>query len=353
MHMKTSDPKEYIGETQLYTPSFIDRFMRFIQRLPLPYWMTYLLLFTLQVTIFHILSWIDGWIPRFTFNSMALIFPLWQWLTLMIVTYLNSVALEALSNFSPLLKLDEENLKKLKYEFTHMPPLNVILNAMFWAIIYIAVTMSLKPLYAALGIGSALTTTVIIEGLICYCTGSVIYYHSIRQLLLVNRTVKLVGHFNLFRLEPVYAFSRLTAQTGISWMLLLSLTILVFPLKLANVVILGIFFAQILMAIAAFVLPLWVVHHRLLLEKRKLLAEHRHRVEAAFGQLHHALDEKKEDEASQLSNILLGLNIEREVLGSIPTWPWRESTLTGFASAIVLPIILLLVQIAIQKWLAG
>jgi hypothetical protein len=353
MHMKTSNPKEYIGETQLYPLSFLDRFMLFIQRLPLPYWMTYLLLFSLQVVIFHILSWMDGWLPRYTFNAMILIFPLWQWLTLMIVTYLNSVALDTLSNFSPLLKLDEENLEKLKHEFTHMPPFHVILSAVFWAIIYIAVTMSIKSIYVTLGIGSTFTTIVIIEGLIGYCTGSVIYYHSIRQLLLVNRTVKLVEHFNLFRLEPVYAFSRLTAQTGISWMLLLSLTILVFPLKLANVVILGIFFAQILMAIAAFVLPLWVIHHRLLLEKRKLLAEHRHRVEDAFGLLHHALDEKKEDKASQLSTILLGLNTEREVLGSIPTWPWRESTLTGFASAIVLPIVLLLVQIAIQKWLGG
>jgi hypothetical protein len=210
--------------------------------------------------------------------------------------------------------------------------------------------LAINAVYASLGLGNTFKTAVIIEGLICFCTGSVIYYHTIRLLLLVSRTVRLVEHFNLFRLEPVYAFSRLTSQIGITWMLLLSLTLLTFPLKMANVLVLAMLGIQILMAIAAFILPLWAVHRRLLLEKRTLIAGYQRIVEATLERFHHALD-KNIDEASQYNNIMLGLKAEREVLTAIPTWPWRESTLTGFLSAIGLPIILLLIQIAIKKWL--
>jgi hypothetical protein len=351
--MNVSKTQHYFGITQPYPMSFLDKFMLFIQRLPLPYWMTYLLLFMLQVVIFHILSWIDGWIPRYTFSVLILIFPLWQWLPFIIITYLNSVALKTLSIFNPLLKFDEENLKKLKYEFTFMPSNHVILNAVFWAIVYSAVDLfTLRPLYTDVGLRSTFSTIVSIEGLICYCTGSVIYYHSVRQLLLVNKTVKLVEHFNLFHLEPVYAFSRLTAQTGISWVILLGLTILLVPLNLANGVMLGIFFVQVLMAAAAFVLPLWVVRQRLLLEKRKLITENHHRVEAVLALLHQEIDEKKLSEVEQLNSVISGLSAERDILEKIPTFPWRTETLTGFLSATILPIILLIIQLIIEKWLS-
>jgi hypothetical protein len=69
--------------------------------------------------------------------------------------------------------------------------------------------------------------------------------------------------------------------------------------------------------------------------------------------LHRYVDENKIEEAEQFSNTLIGLKTEREILTGISTWPWSTDTLTGFLSAIVLPIVLLLVQIAIQKWLGG
>ncbi len=351
--METSKAQQHFGVTQLYPLSFLDKFMLFIQRLPLPYWMTYLLLFILQVIVFHVLSWIDGWLPRYTFSAMVLVFPLWQWLPFIMITYLNSVALRTLSIFNPLLKFDEENLKKLEYEFTLMPANHVILNAVFWAIIYSAVALlTLQPLYTTIGIGNVFSAIIVIVGLICYCTGGVIYYHSLRQLLLVNRTVKLVEHFNLFHLEPVYAFSRLTAQTGISWVLLLSLTILFIPLKLANGMLLGVFFAQVLIAVTAFVLPLWVVHRRLLLEKRELITEHHRRVEAVLELLHQQVDENKLSEVEQLNSVISGLSAERAILEKIPTFPWRTETLTGFLSATILPIVLLIIQLSIEKWLS-
>ena len=110
---------------------------------------------------------------------------------------------------------------------------------------------------------------------------------------------------------------------------------------------------QMLLAISAFVLPLWVVHRRLLAEKNRLLAEHNCRVETTLERLHCHLDQNEMDQVNQINPAMTALNAERAVLSGIPTWPWRTGTLGGFVSAIILPLVLFLVQLGIRKWLGG
>ncbi len=105
------------------------------------------------------------------------------------------------------------------------------------------------------------------------------------------------------------------------------------------------------MSLAAFVLPLWIVHRRLVQEKNKLLTEHGQRVKSTLARLHHSVDENSLDDVAHINSVLEGLNTERNILEKIGTWPWRTETLTGFLSVIVLPIVLFLIQLAIQKWL--
>ena len=116
--------------------------------------------------------------------------------------------------------------------------------------------------------------------------------------------------------------------------------------------VLGILILQVVLAVAAFVLPLWFVHRRLLAEKRRLLSEHNQRLEATVKHLHHSIDGNELSEMDPLNKAVISLNVERDILHSIPTWPWRSGTLTGFLSALVLPIVLFLIQYGIQKWLA-
>lgn len=335
-----------------YPPSFLDRFMDTVERLPVPYWLTYLLLFLLQSIIVHALAWIDGWQPIFTFNPIVFLFPIWLWGPFAMMTYLDRVSLEAQSSFSPLLDVDEEEINRLKVEFTTMPARTVIFSGLVWAIVYLFLTyLVFDAFYVAYGLGTLFTVVMIIEGLISFAVGSAIYYHSFRQLRLVNRTVKMARQFNLFQLDPVYAFSRVTSQIGVSWMIMLSLTLLLFPMQLASGPVLAILVLQLALAVAAFVLPLWFVHRRLVAEKRRLLAELNRRVEGTLEHLHHYLDENDLAAVEQVNFAMTGLNDEKNVLNAIPTWPWRAGTLTGFLSAIVLPIVLFLIQLAVENWL--
>jgi hypothetical protein len=199
--------------------------------------------------------------------------------------------------------------------------------------------------------GPFFSWAVTVEGLISFATGSAIYYHSFRQLRLVNLTVKMVRRFNLFQLNPVYAFSRVTSQIGVAWMIMLSLTLLLFPIKLATAPLLAILASQMVLAVAAFVLPLWFVNRRLVFEKRRLLAEHNLRLESTLERLHRSVDEKNMDEVGQLNSAVNGLNLERTILTGIPTWPWRANTLTSFLSTLGLPIFIFLLQLLIKKLL--
>ncbi|MEJ2757916.1 MAG: hypothetical protein P8046_05475 [Anaerolineales bacterium] len=355
--MRTKEPVSAqfsAGKNLPYPPSFIDRFIWFIQRLPIPYWLTYLLLFTLQGALNLVLGWLDGWVPAYTFNSLMFLFPIWQWIPLAAITYLNNISATTLSSFHPLLDVDEDTYQQLKDEFTTMPRRGVILSGMIWVAIYVLITtLTFDTFYIGYGLGITLMWFVILEGLIAFITGGVIYYHSIRQLQLVNRTVKQVKRFNLFHLDPVYAFSQLTARTGILWMLLLGLTLLAFPLDLASLLTIAMLVGQVVLALAAFVLPLRSVNQRLVSEKRSLLAANQQRIETTLTQLHQRIDQKDTGEIGQINDALAGLNTERDILAKISTLPFSTNTLRGFLSAIVLPIALLLVQISIQKWLDG
>ncbi len=130
---------------------------------------------------------------------------------------------------------------------------------------------------------------------------------------------------------------------------MLSLTLLIFPLQLASTPVLVMLMGQVVLTLAAFVLPLWIAHQRLVGEKQRLLAEVNQRVEALLSQLHQFLDENKLSDVGQLNEAVSGLIVEREVLNKIPTWPWRAGTLSGFLTATLLPIVLFLIQVVLGR----
>lgn len=350
--MKPVEQTQRSSSTVPYPPSYIDRFIHFTQRLPIPYWLIYLFLFIIQSLIIYLIAWMDGSISSLTSPKILFLFPAWQWIPLLIVTFLNKTARSTLDSFSRLLGSNDHALDKLKYEFTTMPPRGVIISSIIWVAFYVIATYSFSYLYLELGFGALTRNIVIVEGLLCYAIGGVLYYHSLRQLWLVNRTVKTIKRYNLFDLDPVYSFSRLTAWTGISWVLMLTLNLLLFPFGTALELMLSITVIQAALALAAFILPLRSVNYRLVLEKRRLLAENQQRVEATLTRLHEQIDQYKLNEVEQLNSVISGLSTERDTLEKIPTLPWRTETLTGFLSATILPIILLIIQIIIEKWLS-
>jgi len=349
----SNTPTSDVSEVSAYKASWIDRVVATVERLPMPYWLVYLALFAAEVAVLHVVSWVDGWVPPFQFERFTMLFPLWLWGPLAAITYLDAVALAAVREFRPLLEANDEGMRDLEYTFTTMPSRPVIISGLLWSAIYAVLCYVLVPGWIELySIGPLTTDVAVAAGLFSFFSGSAIYYHTIRQLRLVSQTVAKVSTFNLFRLDPVYAFSRLTARTGVVWILLVSITPMLSPSRLNPIpmIILSVF--QIALALAAFVLPLWSVHKRLATEKRSLLADISSRVQAASRRLHRHLDEDDLTRIGDVKDAFAALAAEHAVVDKIPTWPWRAGTLGGILSALALPIVLFLIQRILQRWLA-
>lgn len=336
-----------------YPPSFIDRLTESIQRLPIPYGITYLLLFILESAILLVLSWIDGWLPAYAFDPIVPAIPLWLWGPLTILAYLDSLSLRALSEFGPLLDVSTEAKRRLEYEFTTMPARGVLFSGLFWLVVFLlSWYLAFRPaVIGAYSFGVLAEKAFFVAGLASFFAGSAIYYHTFRQLRLVSRTVGMVDQFDLFRLDPVYAFSVLTSRTGVGWVLLITVSLLTVPLEIGKAPELALLISQIALAMGAFFLPLRIVNRRLVSEKRCQMEELDQRVKATLARLHQHVDENSLQEVSTLNEALKGLNFEREILEKIPTWPWRPGMFAGFISIIVLPVVLFLIQFALGRWL--
>lgn len=341
-----------VGQVTPYPPSFIDRLTDFIQRLPIPYGLTYLLLFILESAMILVLSWIDGWLPAYQFDPIVLLFPMWLWGPLAFLTYLDSLSLRVLSEFTPLLDTSAETKRRLEYEFTTMPARGVMISAVAWSSVYLLFWfVTYAPGAAVYGAGVLATRVLFLVGFVSFAVGGVIYYHTIRQLRLVSRTVRMVRQFDLFGLDPVYAFSVLTSRTGMTWVALITLPFLISNLEVGGIPQLSLLIFQIALAMGAFLLPLRIINQRLVSAKRGHIAELDQRVKATLARVNKAVDENSLQEVSKLNDALKALTSQREILARIPTWPWRPGLFAGFVSIIVLPVVLFLLQFALGRWL--
>ncbi len=85
-----------------------------------------------------------------------------------------------MAGFAPLLELSHESVQRLEYEFTTMPGRSVIISGLIWSAIYIVLSyVAFDAVYGVMGLGPFLSVIGLIEGLISFGVGGVIYYPSI------------------------------------------------------------------------------------------------------------------------------------------------------------------------------
>ena len=103
-----------------------------------------------------------------------------------------------------------------------------------------------------------------------------------------------------------------------------------------------------LLGVAIFVWPLLGIHRLLVNEKERLLEESSRRLEVAVVDLHHRVDNGELEGMTDLNMAIGALELEHQALSRIPTWSWQPETVRLLATALLLPLVLLLAQIAVQ-----
>jgi hypothetical protein len=177
----------------------------------------------------------------------------------------------------------------------------------------------------------------------------VVLLQLFRQMRQIRQTLARAAIIDAFRPGPLHAFSRLTSRTGIILLLFTGSAFLVLPASsLAGeafpITWLPYLFVPPLIAVAAFILPLYGMHGRLVAEKERLQNATEVRLQALFEEINRDVDVRDMARLEALNKATSAVVQQREILAKLPTWPWSAGTLRGFVTAIFLPLAIFVVQ---------
>lgn len=331
-----------------YGPSWLDRLLDAIEALPGPAPLGYLAVGAVFVVVMYFEPWLMGaaspWraVEKLYWGAMI-------GAQLAAAGYLRRVAGSAFDNFRPALPLPEPELARLRYELTVIPAVPA-LAAVVVAVLVSVGSLMLNPAAT----GSAPLTGMLLVGAIGLqaVVSSLIFVlllQLFRQMRQIRATLAHSAVVDVFRPGPLHAFSRLTSRVGIVLLLITGSTFLVLPASfLAEeafvITWLPYLVAPPLIATAAFVVPLYGMHGRLVAEKERRQGETEERLQGLFAEINRDVDARDMARADALNKSLTSLLQQRDVLAKLPTWPWSTGTLRAFVTAIFLPLMIFLLQ---------
>lgn len=297
----------------------------------------YLAIGVVLAWIGHLIVWAS---PARAFGTIshdvvapALIFAWFAWLA----HTLNKVAISSFNEFRPALG-DPDAEESYRSALTTISDRNAILaSVVALAVVstayYLAVRPFRDPLPPEIELASAP-----LWGLASIALGIVVM-HTITQLRLVSRLSAVARNVDIFKPAPINAFARLTAVSAMGLIAFVVMFVLFSPGQPIAYIVQEA--AVLVIAAASFVLPLRVMHKRLAAEKSRLQADVQDRLKAVLARIHDAVDSDNLAGAEQLNHALTAVLAERDVLARLHTWPWSTGTIRGFASALVVPIALI------------
>ena len=367
----SAEPSAFIPP---YPPSWYDRLARRIDRLPGPSWLAYLLLGAAGMLVLVGVQMLAGAYRPGKFLALHLFLGSQFAYLLGLMRLLDRSAAAALETFRPVLHLprrlrggpadEATTLEELRYRLTTLPPRPTLWASLVGVLLGVVIplfafripgatpySLAAAFTWARMSTLPGVTTVLLIQLAFSEAVAGVFIYHSIHQLREISRIYLTFTRLNLYRLQPLYAFSVPAALTAGGLILYNYAWFAVAPefLDQPISIALGIFFATA--AAVIFAWPLLGVHRRLVGEKKKALAESARRFEAAVAELHQRVDKKALAKMDDLNKTLASLELERAALQRIPTWPWDPGTPRGLAVTLVLPLVIWLAQYILQRLL--
>jgi len=335
-----------------YPACWIDRLIQWIDHLPIPAWLFYVLGVLMYIFVISIALWIDGSVPFGKVGSIPGIFAPIVFAFLALYHYLTWIGSRSLLAFRPLLNVDDDKFARIDYEFGTVPrkldwlviPVSVVAvypflvdNPVTWGNLIPNTFLPLATAWVIISFFNITFFTLIIR--------------IIRQLRMIRSLHTQATNINLLKLKPAHAFSMLTSRMAIGFVLIAIAGF--FNNPSAAVSSTWNSYSYILMALVAisvFVAPVIGLRDLLEKEKERKLNETNDLLQAATDNLHNKLQNKEYEGLGGMEAAISALIREREMFGKISTFPWGTSTLRGFASSLLLPIFLWLVTRLLERF---
>jgi hypothetical protein len=321
--------------------SFIDRLVAAMARLPFGGWWLYVVLAILVGAWFTIVRWLTGVAPVGQIDFGVLTPVPFALYCVALIQYLNVYAGRAMRVFAPALDSDPDRVEYWRRQLTTLPARPTAIFAIVGSLIGLLILIQSPPSIYELFSRDLVTTNVLVGWVVIlgFAANVLLLYHTWHQLRVVRAAHAAATRIDPFQSAPLFAFSGLTARTGLGYLVILYYSLTINgefnarePTLLLSYVPLAI------LAVACFVLPLTGMHARLAASKANLLAQVETRTRGLTDELFRTIDEGGPTALGQFHDALTSLTIVRDRVVRLPTWPWSTGLFRGFLTAVLLPI---------------
>jgi hypothetical protein len=268
-----------------------------------------------------------------------------------LIYHLDRQAMSAMVTLSPGLELDGSELRLWKYRLTNMPAIGTLLVGIGMTVFVITMeNVSAVPIrYSAL---KQLPTFSVVFHIIDKSSAflfGVVIYHTLRQLRLVSKLNSDYIRIDLLNLGPWRAFSNLTASTAVGLLVGVYTFLIINPDLLEDPLGYGFLLLMTFLAVMVFVWPLYGIHRRMRSAKEKELHAINLRFQALFLRFNDLLEKDDIPGVEQLTGPISSLEIQYKKIEAIPTWPWRPEAIRSVVTAIALPVLLMVIQLFVER----
>ena len=336
------DKPAAVGEVRPFRPSLIDRFDDRVRRLPTNAWIFFAVFGLVLIGVQLLFLWLEGGLEEADLLPIIIYNGLFTPYLLALIHLLDNRALSALSSMRSALDATEPELEAYEYRLSTMPsPLPLVVGLVMVALVILMERLSTTPVrYAALDQFRAFAVVFqIVDKSSAFLFG-VLIVHTVRQLRLVNEIHAKHVCVNLFDRGPLQAFSTLTASTAVGLLVGVYGWMLINPDLWTDPVIFGFIAIVTVLAVSVFVWPLLGVHRRMERAKEGALHEIDRRFDVIFSRFNERIDAAEYAAIEALNGTIASLEIQRERISAISTWPWRPETVRFVLAAIALPLAL-------------
>ena len=345
---------------RLYPPSWADRLLDWIDRLPGPAWVAYTLLGVLLVAGFTVVQWAFDSYPAGTLHPMHVLLSGGIAYSLALIHYLDRYAGHAFSRFRPALDAPPGYEDLLRYQLTTMPARAT------WIATFAGAGMGMLTSFLipyeqrlqAYGFADNALSAVLYNAvyIVFWAVTGVLIYHIFHQLRLVDVIFKRHAYINLYQRRPLYGMAWISAYSGIFaglWAILgsaVASSALPF-LDPTSALLQGLASYALLPLIPViFITPLWGVHRLLEAEKDRLLDINAASMEGVYRDLYQQHGNWNLDDVERQKHLLDMLDMEARMIQKIPTWPWQPEVPRTVIATILIPIGIWLIQ-QVLSWI--
>jgi len=341
--MESSDVQASRNHGALYPPSWVDRLIEWVARLPGPALIYYVGAALALILLVAASQWMSG-VPFPTMRPFYLFFGAIGPYVIALIYILDERAAAALERFSPLLAGDEQTLREMRFRLTTLPAgptlVATALGALVGAGFAFLVPVGERVRLTQLAVSPA--SEIVNSGLlvITWAFYGALFYHTLHQLREISQILDLHTQVNLFEVSPIHGFSAVTALTAVGITMVSVGWALTLPGTVSSIVGLlpHVLFGMV--AAMVFVSPLVGVHNLLQHEKDEQLRQNAHTIDAVRAELRGRVEQGEFAGIDLVSSALAGLETERRLVEETPTWPWSPQTPRAVAAGLLLPLLI-------------